>query len=87
MLVSFWGLDLGKDSLHLQLHCGVGLIGGRKCVSVLCDCGSALVFIDLEACHHLVHNGVGVVKAEFINLTSFLPEFPIDDVRSEERHQ
>ena len=68
---------MGKESLHLQLHCGVGLIGGRDFGSVLCGCGSVLVFVDLEAHHHLVHNGVGVVKAEFINLTSCLPEFKV----------
>ena len=60
---------MGKESLYLRLHCGVGLIGGRDCGSVLCGCVSALVFVNLEACHHLVNNGVGVVEAEFINST------------------
>ena len=36
---------------------------------MLCGCGSALVFVDLEARHYLVHNGVGVVEAEFVNRT------------------
>ena len=63
--------------MHLQLHHGVVLIGGRKCGSVLCGCGSALVFVDLEACHNLVDNGVGVVEAEFINITSCFSEFKV----------
>ena len=37
---------------------------------MLCGCGSALVFVDLEARHYLVHNGVGVVESEFVNRTS-----------------
>ena len=68
---------MGEESLHLQLHHGVGLIGLRKFGSVLCGCGSALVFVDLEARHYLVHNGVGVVKAEFINRTSCFSEFNV----------
>ena len=68
---------MGEESLYLRLHCGVGLIGGRKFGSVLCGCGSALVFVDLEARHHLFHNGVGVVKIEFINCTPCFPEFKV----------
>ena len=64
------GLDSGEESLHLRLHSGVGLLGGRKYGSVLCGCGSALVFVDLEAHHHLVDNGVGAVEYKFINSTS-----------------
>ena len=41
----------------------------------MCGCGCALVFVDLEASHHLVKNGVGVVKAYFINCPSSLSEF------------
>ena len=66
-----------KESLNLRLHCGVGLIGGHKCGSVLCGCGSALVFVDLEARHHLVDNGVGVVEDKFINSTSCFSEFKV----------
>ena len=44
---------------------------------MLCGCGSALVFVDLEARHHLVHNGVGVVKSQFINSTSCFYEFKV----------
>ena len=68
---------MGKEGLYLQLHCGVGLIGGRECGSVLCGCVSALVFVGLEALHHLVNNGVGVVEAEFINSTSCFLEFKV----------
>ena len=35
------------------------------------------VFVDLEVRHHLVHNGVGIVKAEFINHTSCFPEIKV----------
>ena len=42
---------------------------------MLCGCGCALVFVNLEACHHLVHNGYGVVKSQFINFPSSLSEF------------
>ena len=44
---------------------------------MLCGCVSALVFFDLEARHHLIHNGVGVVEAEFINRTSCFSEFKV----------
>ena len=72
-----WGLELGEESLHLQLHSGVGLIGGRECGILLCGCVSVLVFVDLEARHNLVHNGVGVVGAKFINRTSCFYEFKV----------
>ena len=68
---------MGEESLHLLLHCGVGLIGRRECGSVLCGCGSALVFVDLEALHHIVDNGVGVVETKLINSTSCLSEFKV----------
>ena len=44
---------------------------------MLCGCDCALVFVDLEARHHLVHNDVSVVKAEFINFPSSLSEFKV----------
>ena len=44
---------------------------------MLCGCGFALFFVDLEARHHLFHNGVGVVKDDFINHTSCFPEFKV----------
>ena len=44
---------------------------------MLCGCGSALVFVDLEARHHLIDNGVGVVEDEFINITSCFSEFKV----------
>ena len=61
--------------MHLQLHRGIGLVGGRECSSVLCECGSAPVVVDLESRHHLIHNGVGVVKPDFIYCTYCLYEF------------
>ena len=69
---------MGEESLHLQLHHGVSLIGGRDCGGMLCGCDSALVFVDLEARHHLVYNGVGIVEAEFINSTSCFSEFKVN---------
>ena len=68
---------MGEESLHLKLHCDVGLIGGRECGSVLCGCGRAFVFIHLEERHHLVNNCIGVVEAEFIDGTSFFSEFKV----------
>ena len=44
---------------------------------MLCGCGCAFVFVYLEARHHLVHNGVGVVKAQFINYPSSFSEFKV----------
>ena len=44
---------------------------------MLCGSGCGLVFVDLEARHHLVHNGVGVVKAQCINCPSSLTELKV----------
>ena len=44
---------------------------------MLCGCGSVFVFVDLDARHHLVDNGVGVVEAEFANSTSCFSEFKV----------
>ena len=63
---------MGEESPHLRIHYGVGLIGGRECGSMFCGGGCEFVFVDLEALHHLVDNGVGVVEAEFIDGTSCL---------------
>ena len=71
------GLDLGEESLHLGLHCVVGLIGGSKFGGVFCGCGCAFVPIDLEARHHLIHDGAGVVEAQFVNCSSGFSEFKV----------
>ena len=71
---------MGKESLHLRLHRGVGLVGGRECISMLCGCGCVFVFVYLEARHHLVNNGVGVVEAEFIDGTSCFSKFKVSFV-------
>ena len=42
---------------------------------MLCGCGRAFVFVDLEARHNLIDNGVGVVEAVFIDGTSSFSEF------------
>ena len=41
------GLDLGGESMHLGLHCGVGLIGGSEFGGLFCGYGCAFVLIDL----------------------------------------
>ena len=73
------GLDLCEESLYLGLHRGVGLVGGSKFGGVLCGCGCvcAFVFVNLEARHHLIHNGVGVVESQFVNCSSSLSEFKV----------
>ena len=42
---------------------------------MLCGCGRAFVFVDLEARHNLIDNDVGVVEAVFIDVASFFSEF------------
>ena len=42
---------------------------------MLCGCGRMLVFVNLEACHHLIDNDVGVVGAVFIDGASTFSEF------------
>ena len=44
---------------------------------MLCGCGRAFVSVDLEARHHLINNGVGVVEAEFIEGASCCLEFKV----------
>ena len=64
------GLNLGEEILHQGLHRGVGLIGGSELGGVLCGCGCAFVLVNLEACHHLIHDGVGVVEVQFVNCST-----------------
>ena len=47
---------------------------------MLCDCGRAFVFIDLEARHHMVDSGVGVVEADFIDGASCFSDFKVSFV-------
>ena len=44
---------------------------------MLCGCGHTFVFVNLEARHHLIDNGVGVVEAEFIDGASCFSEFKV----------
>ena len=44
---------------------------------MLCGCGHAFVFVNLDAPHHLIENGVGVVEAEFIDGASCFSEFKV----------
>ena len=39
---------------------------------MLCGCCCAFILVDLEARHHLVHDGVGVVEAQLVNCSSNL---------------
>ena len=71
------GLDLSDDSLNLGLHRGAGLVGGSEFGGVFCGCGCAFVLVDLEARHHLIHNGVGVVESQFVNCSSSFSEFKV----------
>ena len=66
-------LKLVEDSLHLGLHCGVGLIGGCKFVCVLGGGGCAFILIDLEARHHLIYYGVVVVQSQFVSRSAGFP--------------
>ena len=71
------GLDLGEESLHLGFHCGVGIIGGSEFGFVLGGGGCAFVLFDLEARHHLIYVGVGVVEAQFVNSSAVLPDLKV----------
>ena len=44
---------------------------------MLCGCGHAFVFVNLEARHHLIDNGVGVVESKLINGSSCFLEFKV----------
>ena len=43
----------------------------------MCGCGHAFVFVDLEARHHLIDNGGGVVEAKFIDGAFCFSEFNV----------
>ena len=36
--------------------------------------GRAFVLVNLEACHHFIYNGVGVVQAQFVNRSAGFSE-------------
>ena len=44
---------------------------------MLCGCVCAFVPVNLEARHHLVNNGVGVVEAQFIVCSSIFSKFKV----------
>ena len=72
------GLRLVEESLYLGLHRGVGLIGRCEFGCVLGGGGCAFVLVDLEAHHHLVYDGIGVVEAQFVNRSVGLPKFKVN---------
>ena len=53
------------------------MIGDNEFGGVLCGCGCAFILVDLETRHHLVHDGVGVAEAQFVNLSSSFSEFKV----------
>ena len=69
------GLGLGEESLRLGLHFCVVMIGGSKFGGVLCGCGCAFVLVDLEARHHMIHYGVGIVETQLVNCSPSFYEF------------
>ena len=71
------GLNLGEESLHLVLHRGVGLIDRCKLGCVFIGGGCAFVLVNLEARHHLIYDGVGVVESQFVNCVACFPEFKV----------
>ena len=44
---------------------------------MLCGYGCAFVLVNLKARHHLIHYGVGVVEAQFVNCSSGFSEFKV----------
>ena len=60
-------MKLGEESLHLGIHRSVGLIGGCEFGCMLGGVGCAFVLVDLEALHHLIYDGVGVVESQYVN--------------------
>ena len=44
---------------------------------MLCGCGCAFVLVDLEARHHLIQYGVGVVESQFVYCFSGFSEFKV----------
>ena len=76
-VIELKGLDLGEESLHLGIHRDIGLIDGSKFGGVLCGCGCAFVLVNLEVRHHLIHDDVGVVVAQFVNYSSGFSEFKV----------
>ena len=71
------GLNLGEEIFHLVLHRRVGLIGRCKFSFVLDGGGCVFILIDLEAHHHLIYYGVGVVESQFVNCAAGFPEFKV----------
>ena len=60
-------MDMGEEIFHLVLHRGVGLIGGREFVCMLGGGCCAFVLVYLEARHHFIYDGVGIVESQFVN--------------------
>ena len=71
------GLNLVEESFHLRLHCSVGLIGEYAFGCMLGGGGCAFVFVDLEACHNLIYNDVGVVESKFSNSYTSLSDIKV----------
>ena len=63
--------------MHPGLYLSVGMIGRSEFGGMLCGCVCAFVLVDLEACHHLVNDGVSVVESQCVNCSSVLSEFKV----------
>ena len=73
------GLNLGEEILNLRLHSSFGLIGGCKFSCVLGSGGCTFVFVNLESCHHLIYDGVGVMvmESKFVDCSASLSELKV----------
>ena len=70
-------MNLGEKSLHLGLHCGVGLIGRYEFGCMLGGVGCAFVLVDLKVCNHLIYDGIGVVEDQFVNCSAGFYELKV----------
>ena len=44
---------------------------------MLCGFFCAFILVELEARHHMVHDGIGVEEAQFVNRSSSFYEFKV----------
>ena len=70
-------MNLGEESFYLGLHRCVGMIGGCEFGCMLGGGGCAFVLVNFEARHHLIYNGVSVVKYQFVNSAASFPDFKV----------
>ena len=61
----------------MGLHSGVGLVGECEFGCMLGGGGCAFFFIDFEAHHHLIYNGVGVMEAKSVDRSAGFSELKV----------